>query len=78
MLIEKLFINCVYKERSSIYSAIRQGISLSGMTTKYYIIPMIIPMKFFCFFLKNPKNLDPPYKMDLDFRDCFGRKNSVL
>ena len=22
----------------------------------------------------NPKDLDPSYKMDLDFWDCFGRK----
>ena len=30
-------------------------------------------------FLNNLKNLDPSYKMDLDFWDCFGRKNhSVL
>ena len=30
-------------------------------------------------FLNNPKDLDPSYKMDLDFRDCFGsKKNSVL
>ena len=25
-------------------------------------------------FLNNPKNLDPSYKMDLDFWDCLGRK----
>ena len=24
----------------------------------------------------NPKNLDPSYKMDLDFLDCFGTANS--
>ena len=30
-------------------------------------------------FLNNPKDLDPSYKMDLDFWDCFGRKkNTVL
>ena len=22
----------------------------------------------------NPKDIDPPYKTDLDFSDCFGRK----
>ena len=27
-------------------------------------------------FLNNPKDLDPSYKMDLDFWDCFGRKIS--
>ena len=29
-------------------------------------------------FLNNPKGLDPSYKMDLDFWDCFGRKNLHL
>ena len=30
-------------------------------------------------FLNSPNDLDPSYKMDLDFWDCFGRKkNSVL
>ena len=27
-------------------------------------------------FLNNPKDLDPSYKMDLDFWDCFGRKKA--
>ena len=27
-------------------------------------------------FLNNPKDLDPSYKMDLDFWDCFGRKKT--
>ena len=25
-------------------------------------------------FLNSPRDLDPSYKMDLDFWDCFGRK----
>ena len=29
-------------------------------------------------FLNNPKDLDPSYKMDLDFWHCFGRKNLHL
>ena len=29
-------------------------------------------------FLNNPKDLDPSYKMDLDFWDCFGRKKLCL
>ena len=29
-------------------------------------------------FLNNPKDLDPSYKMDLDFGDCFGRKKRHL
>ena len=29
-------------------------------------------------FLNNPKDLDPSYKMDLDFLDCFGREKLHL
>ena len=29
-------------------------------------------------FLNNPKDLDPSYKMGLDFWDCFGRKKLCL
>ena len=29
-------------------------------------------------FLHNPKYLDPSYKMDQDFWDCFGRKKTRL
>ena len=29
-------------------------------------------------FLNNPKDLDPSYKMDLNFWDCFGRKKHCL
>ena len=28
-------------------------------------------------FLNNPKDLDPSYRMDLDFWDCFGRKRNL-
>ena len=28
-------------------------------------------------FANNPNNLDPSYKMDLDFWDCFGREKSI-
>ena len=26
-------------------------------------------------FQNNPENLEPSYKMDLDFLDCFGKEN---
>ena len=29
-------------------------------------------------FQNNPKNLDPSYKMDLEFWDCFGRTKTHL
>ena len=29
-------------------------------------------------FLNNPKDLDPSYKMDKDFWDCFGKKKLSL
>ena len=36
-------------------------------------------VKWVLSFQNNLKDLDPSYKMDLDFWDCFGRKkNSVL
>ena len=38
---------------------------------KFAIIP-VLP------FLNSPKDLDPSYKMDLDFWDCFGRKTFRL
>ena len=46
------------------------------------MVPVISPMKF-CYntslpFQNNPEDLDPSYKMDLDFRDCFDRKNLCL
>ena len=28
------------------------------------------------YFLKNTKDLDPFYKIDVDFGDCFGKKGS--
>ena len=28
-------------------------------------------------FLNNPKNLDPSFKMDLEFWDCFRRKKTL-
>ena len=31
-----------------------------------------------CSFLKNPKDLDPSFKMDLDFWDCFGSRSLGL
>ena len=29
-------------------------------------------------FQYSPQNLDPSYKMDLDFRGCFGKKNKTI
>ena len=37
---------------------------------RYFAIKPVIS------FLKNTKDLDPFYKIDLDFRDCFGKKES--
>ena len=37
-----------------------------------FVIIQVLP------FLNNPKNLDPSYKMDLDFWDCFGRDKKTL
>ena len=43
------------------------------INSMHFAIIQVLP------FLKNPKDMDLSYKMDLDFWDCFGReKNSVL
>ena len=34
--------------------------------------------EFFFSFQNNPKNLDPSYKMDLEYWDCLGRVKLVL
>ena len=62
-----------------VYLAIRQSFTLSRMTTNNYINPI----KSFAVtqdlpFLNNPKDLDPSYKMDLDFWDCLGKKKKLL
>ena len=42
-------------------------------------IPYLFSYKTEVFpFQNNPKDLDPSYKMDLDFWDCFGRENPIL
>ena len=41
-----------------------------------YRISLVIRQSFS--FQNNPKNLDPSYKMDLDFGDCLGRVKLVL
>ena len=55
----------------------KTGLSLSRMSTNN----QISPMQFCCnkgFTLpNNPKDLDPSDKTDLDFWDCFGRKNTL-
>ena len=61
--------------------SIMMGFSLSRTTTNNLISPMkfcyntsIIPVLPL---LNNPKDLDPSYKMDLDFWECFGRKKTL-
>ena len=55
----------------------KTGFSLSRMSTKIiksvlfnFAVIQVLP------FLNNPKHLDPSYKLDLDFWDCFGRKKT--
>ena len=40
-------------------------------------ISLVISWRFFPF-QNNPKILDPSYKMDLEFWDCFGRTKTHL
>ena len=57
-----------------IYSAIRQGFPLSRMSANNQSVLCNFDVIQVLPFLNNPKCLDPPYKMDPDFWNCFGRK----
>ena len=46
-------------------------------STAMYCISVDIRQSFFSF-QNNSKNLDPSYKMNLDFWDCLGRVEFVL
>ena len=58
--------------RSSMY--IRWGFPLFRMTTNNLICPMIVAIIQVLPFPNNPKDLDPSYKMDLDFLDLFWKE----
>ena len=60
-----------------VYSAIRRGfpslewvLIIQSVLCNFAVI-RVLP------FLNNPKDLDPSYRMDLDFWDCFGRKKTL-
>ena len=62
-----------------IYSAIRQSIPLTRMTTNNEISPMKFCSNTSFTFPNNPKDLDPSYKMDLDFLIVLeGKKLSLV
>ena len=44
---------------------------------KTYRISLVIRQSFFSF-QNNPKNLDPSYKMDLDFKGCLEWQNLLV
>ena len=50
----------------------RQTQKQTGEWTMSYHIYLVVRLDFS--FQNNPKNLHPSYKMDVDFRICFGRK----
>ena len=45
-------------------------VNMVNMTVIYHISLVIRQFNFS--YQNNPKNLDPSYKMDLDFLDCLG------
>ena len=47
------------------------------MTTTNYTSPITLCYNTILTFLNNPKDLDPSYKMDLDFWNCFGREKNL-
>ena len=59
-----------------IYSAIRRGfpslewVQIIESVLCNFAVIRVLP------FLNKPKDLDPSYKTDLDFWDCFGRKKT--
>ena len=57
-----------------ISSAIQLGFPLSKISQNIYISPMKFYYDTSSYLPKSPKDLDPSYKMDLKFWDCFGRK----
>ena len=61
-----------------ICSAIKQGFPLSKMTAELRINLKEFKYEIGIPYQNNPKNLDPSYKMDLDFWDCFGREKVCL
>ena len=62
----------------SIYLAIRQGFSLSRMTTNNLISHLKFCYNTSFTFLNNPNDLDPSYKMAVDFWNCFEMKKLGL
>ena len=55
----------------------KTGFPFSRMTTNKSVLRNLAIIRGLTF-LNNPKYLDPSYKMDLDFWDCFGRKKLCL
>ena len=60
-----------------IYSAIRWGYPPSRVTRNYKSVLCSFTIIHVLPFLNNPKDIDPFYKMDLDFWDCFGRTKTL-
>ena len=57
----------------------RDDIGITKFFNKFiqtYCIPLIIYRSFTL--QNNPKNVDLSYKMDLEFRDCYAGKISLL
>ena len=47
-------------------------------TGAFFLVLTVFSYKSFFSFQNSSKNLDPPYKMDLDVWDCLGRVVLVL
>ena len=64
---------CIHKEKPD------QGLyclQITSSRTNCILYFLGYKMKVFSF-PKHPKNLDPACKMDLEFRDCFGREKII-
>ena len=60
-----------------ICSSIRRGFPLSRMSPNNQISPVQFGVIQVLPFLSNLNDLDPSFKMDLDFWDCFERKKML-
>ena len=61
-----------------IYSAISRDFSLQKLPQICEAVLCNAAAKWIFLFKNHPKNLDPSYKTDLDFLDCFRREFSRL
>ena len=75
---QNFFLYFLQNKNYCIYLAIRRGFpSLEWVQIIKSVLCNVAVIRVLPF-LNNPKDLDPSYKTDLDFWDCFGRKKTPV